>query len=44
MKTPKKNYRIVGKNKHKSYRLGDKVRVKIATVDLKRKLIGMKLV
>ena len=39
-----KNYRIVGKNKHKSYRLGDKVRVKIATVDLKRKLIGMKLV
>lgn len=39
-----KNYRIVGKNKHKSYRLGDKVRVKIATVDLKRKLIGMRLV
>ena len=39
-----KNYRIIGKSKGKSYRLGDKVRVKIATVDLKKKLIGMKLV
>ncbi len=39
-----KNYRLVGKQKGKSYRLGDKVRVKIATVDLKKKLIGMKLV
>lgn len=38
-----KNYRIVGKNHKKIYRLGDKVSVKIATVDLKRKLIGMKL-
>lgn len=38
-----KNYRIVGKDKGKSYRLGDKVRVKIANVDLKKKLIGMKL-
>lgn len=39
-----KNYRIVGKSSGKAYRLGDKVRVKIATVDLKKKLIGMKLV
>jgi len=39
-----KNYRLVGKQNGKSYRLGDKVRVKIATVDLKKKLIGMKLV
>ena len=39
-----KNYRLVGKNNGKIYRLGDKVRVKVATVDLKRKLIGMKLV
>lgn len=39
-----KNYRIVGKNHKKIYRLGDKVQVTIATVDLKRKLIGMKLV
>ncbi len=39
-----KNYRLVGKNTKKIYRLGDKVRAKIATVDLKRKLIGMKLV
>lgn len=38
-----KNYRIVGKTKGKVYRLGDKVKVKIATVDLKKKLIGMKL-
>ncbi len=38
-----KNYRLVGREKGKSYRLGDKVRVSIATVDLKRKLIGMKL-
>ena len=39
-----KNYRLVGKQKGKSYRLGDKVRVTIASVDLKKKLIGMKLV
>ncbi|KKU79230.1 MAG: Ribonuclease R [Parcubacteria group bacterium GW2011_GWA2_47_7] len=39
-----KNYRLVGKQKGKSYRLGDKVRVKIASVDLKKKLIGMKLI
>lgn len=39
-----KNYRLVGKTHKKSYRLGDKVRVKIATVDLKKKLIGMKLI
>ena len=38
-----KNYRIVGKNHGKVYRLGDKVRATIATVDPKRKLIGMKL-
>lgn len=38
-----KNYRIVGKNHKKIYRLGDSVSVKVATVDLKRKLIGMKL-
>ena len=38
-----KNYRIVGKTHGKVYRLGDQVRVKVATVDLKRKLIGMKL-
>jgi ribonuclease R len=38
-----KNYRLVGKNTKKSYRLGDKVRVKVATVDLKKKLIGLKL-
>ncbi|OGZ05353.1 MAG: ribonuclease R [Candidatus Lloydbacteria bacterium RIFCSPHIGHO2_02_FULL_54_17] len=39
-----KNYRIIGKQSGRTYRLGDKVRVKIATVDLKKKLIGMKLV
>ncbi|HEY9585818.1 MAG TPA: ribonuclease R [Candidatus Paceibacterota bacterium] len=39
-----KNYRIVGKTHGKVYRLGDKVRVRIATVDLKKKLIGMKLI
>lgn len=39
-----KNYRLVGKNHKKTYRLGDKVRVKIASVDLKKKLIGMKLI
>src|SRR3989344_2784634 len=39
-----KNYRLVGKQKGKSYRLGDKVRVKIASVDLKKKLIGMKII
>jgi len=38
-----KNYRIVGKSTGKVYRLGDKVKVQIATVDLKKKLIGMKL-
>ena len=38
-----KNYRLVGKTHGKTFRLGDKVRVKIATVDLKKKLIGMKL-
>ena len=38
-----KNYRMVGKTKGKTYRLGDKVKVKIASVDLKKKLIGMKL-
>ncbi len=38
-----KNYRIVGKNHKKIYRLGDKVTVKVTAVDLKRKLIGMKL-
>lgn len=39
-----KNYRLVGKSHGKIYRLGDKLRAKIATVDLKKKLIGMKLV
>lgn len=38
-----KNYRMVGKTKGKTYRLGDKVKVKIASVDLKKKLIAMKL-
>ncbi len=38
-----KNYRIVGKAHGKAYRLGDKVKVKISSVDLKKKLIGMKL-
>jgi len=38
-----KNYRLVGKTHKKIYRLGDAVRATIATVDLKRKLIGMKL-
>lgn len=38
-----KHYRIVGKSSGKTYRLGDAVRVKVATVDLKKKLIGMKL-
>ena len=38
-----KNYRLVGKTHGKSYRLGDKLKVKINTVDLKKKLIGMKL-
>lgn len=38
-----KNYRLVGKQTGKSFRLGDRVRVKISSVDLKRKLIGMRL-
>lgn len=38
-----KHYRITGKTTGRSYRLGDIVRVRIASVDLKKKLIGMKL-
>lgn len=38
-----KNYRIVGKDSGKTYRLGDKLRAKISGVDLVRKLIAMKL-
>ena len=39
-----KNYRIVGKTHGKIYRLGDKLKATISGVDLKRKLIAMKLV
>jgi ribonuclease R len=39
-----KNYRLVGKTHGKIYRLGDKLKARIASVDLKKKLIGMKLV
>lgn len=39
-----KNYRIVGKTHGKIYRLGDKLKAKISAVDLKRKLIAMKLI
>ncbi len=39
-----KNYRIVGKARGKVYRLGDKLQARIASVDLKKKLIAMKLV
>ncbi len=38
-----KNYRIVGKTHGKIYRLGDKLKAKVSGVDLKRKLIAMKL-
>jgi ribonuclease R len=38
-----KNYRLVGKTHGNIYRLGDNVKAVVATVDLKRKLIGMKL-
>ncbi len=38
-----KNYRIVGKTHGKIYRLGDKLKAKVSDVDLKRKLIAMKL-
>ena len=39
-----KNYRIIGKVHGKVYRLGDKLKASIASVDLKKKLIAMKLV
>ena len=39
-----KNYRLVGKTHGKIFRLGDKLKARISGVDLKRKLIAMKLV
>ena len=39
-----KNYRLVGKTHGKIYRLGDKLKARVSAVDLKRKLIAMKLV
>lgn len=38
-----KNYRLIGRNNKKTYRLGDKVRVKIRTVDMKKRLIALAL-
>ncbi len=40
----KENYRIIGKNTKKRYTLGDKVRVKVKSVDLERKSIDYELV
>ena len=39
-----KNYRLVGKSSGKIFRLGDKLKARVSAVDLKRKLIAMKLV
>jgi ribonuclease R len=39
-----KNYRMVGKTHGKIYRLGDKLKARVSAVDLKKKLISMRLV
>ncbi len=39
-----KNYRMVGKNNGRIYRLGDKLKARVSAVDLKKKLISMRLV
>ncbi len=39
----KENYRIIGKNTKKRYTLGDKVKVKVKSVDLERKSIDYEL-
>jgi ribonuclease R len=38
-----KNYRLVGKESKKAYRLGDKIRVRVREVDLKKKQISLAL-
>lgn len=38
-----KNYRLVGKTNGRIYRLGDKLKAVVSGVDMKRKLISMKL-
>ncbi len=40
----KENYRIIGKNTKKHYTLGDKIKVKVKSVDLERKSIDYELV
>ncbi len=40
----KENYRIIGKNTKKRYTLGDKVKIKVKSVDLERKSIDYELV
>lgn len=40
----KENYRIIGKQKKKTYTLGDKVTFRVKTVDLERKTIDYELV
>ncbi len=39
----KENYRIIGKNTKKRYTLGDKVKIKVKSVDLERKSIDYEL-
>ncbi len=40
----KENYRIIGKNTRKRYTLGDKVKIRVKSVDLERKSIDYELV
>ncbi|MDD5152412.1 MAG: ribonuclease R [Candidatus Pacebacteria bacterium] len=40
----KENYRIIGKTSHKTFTLGDKVKIKVKAVDIERKTIDYELV
>ena len=39
-----KNYRLVGRRRHRSYSIGDKVRIKVARANLDRRLLDFTLV
>ena len=39
-----KNYRLVGRRRHRSYSIGDKVRIKVARSNLDRRLLDFTLV
>lgn len=39
-----KNYRLVGRRRHRSYSIGDKVRIKVARANLDRRLLDFALV